>query len=279
MPVSSSNLLLSMSNFHYPYIHSHTPQMHSWWRPSSAPTQTKPKKVRFAYKNLFYSPRHTVSSPPPSPDKAPITPPSTGYGLPGPSPYVLSYAPKNPTTSVPYAGLVYAHPLLETSSVTYDLIEHPSTMTHNNYSLSTRTFREPATTPPIYFLTITSIHLPWVIKVYASNALYVTLEDVFISIYRNLRTNITGAEFHLFSKQDDQRRATRAYEKRYRRLRNTRAYEEEKRGGMKRVDFLMGHTKFLGLSNTSRHPDEWQLRIAWSRLPNPDQDFVHICEF
>ena len=246
--------------------------MHTWWRPSTAPTQTKPKKVRFAYKNLFYSPRHAVSSP--SPEPTPITPPSTGYGLPGPSPYVLSYAPHNPTTSVPYAGPVYAHPLLDSSSITFDLMEHPSTiLTRNNYSLSVRTLREPATTPPLSFLTITSIHLPWVIKVYASNALYVTLEDIFDSIYRNLRTNITSAEFNLFSKQEDQRRATRAYEKRYRRHRNTRAYEEEKRGGMKRVDFLMGHTKFLGLSNSSRHPDEWQLRIAWSIFLNPDQDF------
>ena len=238
--------------------------MYPWWRrPSpSAPTQKKPKKVRFAYKNLFYSPRHSVSPPTPTPP-TPITPPSAGYGLPGPSPYVLSYAPQNPTKSVPYAGQVYAHPMLDSSSITYDLMEHPSTiLTRNNYSLSVRTFREPATTPPQTFLTIISIHLPWTIKVYASNALYVSLEDVYDSIYHNLRTNITSAEFNLFSSQDDQRRATRAYEKRYRRLRNTRAYEEEKRGGMKRVDFLMGHTKFLGLSNSSRRPDEWQLRIA-----------------
>ena len=242
--------------------------MYSWWRPSPpAPTQTKPKKVRFAYKNLFYSPRQTVSSPTPVP--TPITPPSTGYGLPGPSPYVVSYASSNPPmSSVPYASHIYAHPILDSSSITYDLIEHPSTiLTHNGYSLSVRTFREPATTPPLPYLTVTCIHLPWTIKVYASNAVYVSLEDVFDSIYRNLRTNITGAEFNLFSKQDDQRRATRAYEKRYRRHRNTRAYEEEKRGGMKRVDFLMGHTKFLGLSNNSRHPDEWQLRIAWSKTP------------
>ena len=239
--------------------------MHTWWRPSSsAPNQSKPKKVRFAYKNFFYSPRHTPSSPsPPTPVLTPITPPSTGYGLPGPSPYVVSYAPQNPATTLPYAGHVYTHPMLDSSSITYDLLEHPSTiLTRNNYSLSVRTFREPATTPPLSFLTITSIHLPWTIKVYASNAVYVTLEDIFDSIYRNLRTNITSAEFNLFSNQDDQRRATRAYEKRYRRLRNTRAYDEEKRGGMKRVDFLMGHTKFLGLSNTSRHPDEFQLRIA-----------------
>jgi len=246
-----------------------------WSQPIPAPSQaTKPRQVRFAYKNIFYSPQNPVSSFPAA--LTPITPPSTGYGLPGPSPYPLSYPPQNqPVMSVQYADPVHAHPLVDRSVVTYDLMEHPSTITtHNNYSLSTRTLREHATTPPLPFLTITSIHLPWTIKVYASNGVYVTLEDIFDSIYRTLRTNITSAEFNMFSTQDDQRRATRAYEKRYRRLRNTRAYEEEKRGGMKRVDFLMGHTKFLGISNSSRRSDEWQLRVAWSLIPlNPDQDF------
>ena len=235
------------------------PQMHPWSRPPPATTQRKPKLVRFAYENKFYSPLN----PPLPPASVPITPPSTGYGLPGPSPYAASYPSHQPTRSTQYTGPVNAHPLLDTT-LTYDLMEHPSTiMTSNNYSLSTGTFREPATTPPLPFLTIRSIHLPWAIKVYASNGSYVTLEDVFESIYRTLRKNITSAEFNMFSSQDDQRRATRAYEKRYRRLRNTRAYDEEKRGGMKRVDFLMGHTKFLGISSSNSHrPDEWQLRVA-----------------
>ena len=240
--------------------------MHAWFRPTPAPSKTKPKKVRFAYQNFFYSPRHPVSSLP----SAPITPPSTGYGVPGPSPYTLPYHHRNHSMPALQASHVRLHPLLDTSAVIYDLIEHPSTiLTHNNYSLSVRTLREPATTPPLPFITITSIHLPWVTKVYASNGAYVTLEDVFDSIYRNLRTNITAAEFNLFQRHEDQRRATRAYEKRYRRLYNTRAYETEKRGGMKRIDFFMGHTKFLGLFNSSHRPDEWQLRVAWSIFPKP----------
>ena len=235
-----------------------------WSRPATAPAQTKPKIVRFAYKNFFYSPQIPISSfpPAPPPSQALITPPPTGYGLPGPSPYTLPYPPHKTATSVKHSGPVRAHPLLDTSAVTYDLMDHPSTITtHNNYSLSTRTLHEQATTPPLSFLTISSIHLPWTIKVYASNGSYVTIEDVFDSIYRTLRTNITSAEFNMFSTQNDQRRATRAYEQRYRRLRNNKAYENEKRGGMKRVDFLMGHTKFLGISNNSHRPDEWQLRI------------------
>ena len=238
--------------------------MYAWLRPTPVPRRKKPKKVRFAYQNTFYSPlQPAVSSLPPSVPTT-ITPPSTGYGLPGPSPYAFSYPPRNPPMSMQYPGSIRVHPVLDRSAVNYDLIEHPSTIvTHDNYSLSIRTFREPATTPPRPFLTITSIHLPWIVKVYASNGVYVTVEDVFDSIYRTLRTNITGTEFNLLSKQDDQRRATRTYEKRYRRLRaNTVAYDAEKRGGMKRVDFLMGHTKFLGLSSSSHRPDEWQLLVG-----------------
>ena len=226
-------------------------------RPIPVPAQSKPKIVRFAYKNFFYSPRNPVSSLP-IPPPPPITSSSIGYGMPGPSPY---YPPQTATTSSRYASPVHVHPLLDPSAVAYDLMEHPSTITRNKYSLTVRTLREPATSPPLPFLTISSIHLPWTIKVYSSNGQFVTLEDVFDSLYRSLRTNITRAEFNTFPRQEDQRRASRAYEKRYRRFRNTRAYEDEKRGGMKRVDFLMGHTQFLGISSGSR-PDQWQLRVA-----------------
>ena len=226
--------------------------MPSWLRPTSVPSG---KKVRFAYQNTFrfYSPlQPAISFLPPPPAPTPIKPPSTSPRLPGPSPYAL-----------PCPGSIRIHPMLDKSAVTYDLSEHPCTIIRN-YSFSNRTFREPATTPPRPFLTITSRHLPWTIKVYSSNGVYVTVEDVFDSIYRTLRTNITGTEFNLLSKQDDQRRATtRAYEKRYRQLRaNTTAYEAEKRGGMKRVDFLMGRTKFLGLSSSSHRPDECQLHVG-----------------
>jgi hypothetical protein len=148
------------------------------------------------------------------------------------------------------------------SAVTWDLMDHPSMITRNHHSISSRTVCEPATNPPLGFITITTPYLPWTIKVHASNGSYITLENVFDAIYRSLRTNITTSEFNSFSSQNDQRRATRAYEQRYRRQRSTRIYEEEKRGGMKRVDFLMGHSRFLGISNTGHRPDEWQLNVT-----------------
>ncbi|KDR67080.1 hypothetical protein GALMADRAFT_80144 [Galerina marginata CBS 339.88] len=141
-------------------------------------------------------------------------------------------------------------------------MDHPSAITRNHHTVSSRALCEPATNPPLGFISMTSPYLPWTIKVYASNRSYVTLEDVYESIYRSLRANVTPSEFNSFPTPNDQRRATRAYEQRYRRQRSTRIYEEEKRGGMKRVDFLMGHTRFLGISNNGRRPEEWHLNVT-----------------
>ena len=88
------------------------------------------------------------------------------------------------------------------------------------------------------------------------------MEDVLSSLYRSLRTNITPSEFNTLQSPTDRLRATRAYEQRYRRQRSVRVYEEEKRGGMKRIDFLMGHTQLLGISNESRRPEEWRLYVT-----------------
>ena len=148
------------------------------------------------------------------------------------------------------------------SGITWDLRDHQSAASRNHHSISSWALCEPATKPPLPFLTISSSYLPWVIKIDASNNLFVTVEDVLSSIYRSLRINITLSEFKAFETPTDQQRATHAYEQRYRRHRSARIYEEEKVGGMKRVDFLMGHTQFLGISNDSCHPEKWCLHVT-----------------
>ncbi|KAF8890277.1 hypothetical protein CPB84DRAFT_1784955 [Gymnopilus junonius] len=212
------------------------------------------KQVRFAYKNTFHSP--PPATPPPLsfsastvPSSAgPITPPPAVHGLPGPSPFLLWTHPP--------------HYYLEMHGVSWDVMDHPSSISRNRHSISSRALREPATNPPLPFMTITTPYLPWSIKLNASNGSFVTLEDVFDATYRSLRTNISQAEFNRFPSPNDQRRATRAYEQRYRRHHSARLYEEEKRSGMKRVDFLMGHTHFGGIVNNGRRPDEWQLYVT-----------------
>ena len=206
-------------------------------------TYKKAKQVRFAYDlHRFHSPG--------TPTRSLDTPLSSNHHLPGPYPYAYAYP------SVPRL-----HPLLEASAVNWDMMEHSSTITRNKHFLPGRALYEPATTPPLSFLSISSIHLPWIIEVYSSNGSYVSLGDVFNYIYRSLRTNITTTEFNFFPHRRDQVRATRAYEQRYRRFRNTFHNDDEKRCGMKRIDFLMNHTRFYGISKTGHSPEEWQLNV------------------
>jgi len=176
--------------------------------------------------------------------------------------YKKTYTSVMPIMTSRYAGLTRPHSYLDMSSVAWDLRDHQSAVSRNHHSISSRVLCEPATNPPLPFLSITSRHLPLSIKVYALNNLFVAVVDVYSSIYRSLRTNITSSEFNRFLSTNGQRCATRAYEERYRRQRSIRIYEEEKRGGMKRVDFLMDHTQFLGISNSRRHLEEWQLHVA-----------------
>lgn len=216
--------------------------------------------VRFAYKDTFYSPAppaHTL--PPPISSSAPS---QTRRGPPGPSTYAIAYVPPFPNPS----HRISPHPFLEASEIHWNLIENLSTITRNNQSLPNQVLYEQATIPRLPFLSITSRHLPWVIKVYASNGSYVTLGDVLDSIYNSMRTNITNVEFNSLPHEKDQKRATRAYEQRYKRFQSTSAHNQEKRGqekrgGMKRIDFFMGRTKFCGISNTGR-PDEWELKVT-----------------
>ncbi|KAJ7629250.1 hypothetical protein DFH06DRAFT_722818 [Mycena polygramma] len=88
-----------------------------------------------------------------------------------------------------------------------------------------------------------------------------TVSDAVNAIYRSLRTNVTPAEFHSLGSQKLMRRASEAYTQRYMRLRGHRGYDEEKKQGVKRVDFLMGCTKFRGLSSTNA-PDVWRIHIS-----------------
>ena len=227
-------------------------------------TTTDKKLVRFAPKNTFHSAHTPGLAFVPSSDSE-TTPPQTSRSIPRPSQYGVSYDPKFLSNPPHYLQPPRPHHLLE--SVNWDLMQNPSTITLSNlYSLSKQLLIEQATTPSLpalrVKLSIISSHFPWrIINVRSANGSYVTLEDLFDSIYRSLHTNVTSKEFDSLP-QDDKKRATRAYKQRYGRIRNTSAQDEEKRGGMKRIDFLMGRTSFDGISNTSRHSDAWRLNVA-----------------
>ncbi|KAF8636977.1 hypothetical protein AX17_003124 [Amanita inopinata Kibby_2008] len=219
------------------------------------------KHVRFARSNTYLAPPNpglTSLSSSPASSTGPLTPPSHTFSLPGPTPYVFSSPqPKRRETHT------RPHPLLEFShspAVHYDLMDPPSSVTSHHLRLS-RALAEPATNPPVQSMTLVSPHLPWSIKVSAHNGTYVTVSDVLGAMYNSLRTNITPSEHRLLPTRQDQERAASAYRQRYRRHRDPRTHDAEKRAGMKRVDFLMGHSQFAGLSRTDSGPTSWFLNV------------------
>jgi hypothetical protein len=87
----------------------------------------------------------------------------------------------------------------------------------------------------------------------------VTVGDVLDAIYTSLRKNIVREDFKYLS-HSAQRRVNEAYERRYRRFLDRRAYERERQSGVKRVDFLMDRNRFRGLVMTSN--GVWQLEVT-----------------
>ncbi|KAF8162161.1 hypothetical protein K438DRAFT_1909830 [Mycena galopus ATCC 62051] len=220
------------------------------------------KHVRFSTENTFHSPapllsRSTSSAPSSS---GPFTPPSLPYdSLPGPSPY----APRRSHT-VSSAANTRAHNLVafaDAPLLNFDVTLHPSAITTHFKGVSSGGFLEPAVYPPQPTISIFTQHLPWTITVAASNGRYVTVSDVLNALYRSLRTNVTASEFSTLGTHYLKRRATEAYTNRYMRLQGHRGYAEEKKPGLKRVDFFMSCTKFRGLSPTSA-PDVWCLHVS-----------------
>jgi hypothetical protein len=123
-------------------------------------------------------------------------------------------------------------------------------------------FLEPAVYPPRLAISIVIPDFPWVIPVNGvSDGRYVTVADVLSKLHRFLRTNITEAEFIGLETEKRKLRATEAYFRRCTRLQGLRGYREEKEQGMKRVDFLLGRTKFGGLSPTCT-ADVWRLHAS-----------------
>lgn len=223
--------------------------------------------VRFSRTTMVHSPDtpSTCSgSLTPVSSSRPLAQPAVGQGLPGPSPYMLTHPsgyPMPPPQHM-YPAHVRAHHLLEPSSMFFDMVDHPSCITYHHRLVSSRVMSEPAFSQPIRTTMISVGHLPWKIPISASNDSYLTVHDVLHGIYKSLRNNIAPAEFSALPTPQDKQRATLAYEHRYWRLRNSSEYEEEKRRGMKRIDFLMEMTRFAGLSGTNYGPDAWVLNYA-----------------
>ncbi|KAJ7160448.1 hypothetical protein C8R46DRAFT_1286272 [Mycena filopes] len=249
-----------------------------------------PRRVRWSLANIFHSPPPPALASPSlssaaSSDGSPI-PPLSYAGLPGPTPFAPraqhpQYAPRR-TPARAHNLIAFSHhhhhPLLH-----YDVALPPSSV-----SISTRyryrgvppaAFLEPATYPPALAITLTTPHLPWAIRVVAAaNGRYVTVTDVLNAVYLALRATATHTEFltlgtpklmHLVAEAAAYRRRCRCERERVllrgrgrgRGRRGLFMDLEEKQMGIRRVDFLMGYTRFRGIE-PGRSFGVWQLHIS-----------------
>ncbi|KAK7007223.1 hypothetical protein R3P38DRAFT_2554134, partial [Favolaschia claudopus] len=145
--------------------------------------------------------------------------------------------------------------------INYDVSLPLSTITTGHRGVSRSMLQESAFSPPQLILTLVSARIPCVIRVAASNGHYVTIHDVFTTLYTILRINVTLEEYKAAGDRT-RRMVCEAYRQRYRLLIGG-DYVAEKSKGIKRVDFLMGKTVLLGVSPCMGEPGVWRLKTRY----------------
>jgi hypothetical protein len=90
---------------------------------------------------------------------------------------------------------------------------------------------------------------------------FVTVADVLHALYRCLREAVNHAEFAILSSAK-QRAVAQSYMTRCESLMDPVLRENERRKGVKRIDFLMDRTIFSGLSTSTLRPNTLDLNLA-----------------
>ncbi|KAF8172978.1 hypothetical protein K438DRAFT_1850948 [Mycena galopus ATCC 62051] len=134
---------------------------------------------------------------------------------------------------------------------------------HTINSQITPHFLNSATYPPLPTLTLLCRHIAWPIPVVPSQpAGFVSVLDVFTSVYTSLRLAVLPIEYDALPEGGVRQSVDNSYF-----MRCTRLVDEEERRieaskGVKRVDFLAGKTCFLGLSGPVQADHVWELNVG-----------------
>jgi hypothetical protein len=160
---------------------------------------------------------------------------------------------------------VSINPILKFShkpSLSFNVVFHPSTIITlpERRSLSYLTLSQPATMPPLPCLHITSPFLPWSVTVLPSSHKpnkFVTVSDVLVTLHRTLGLTATWEEWQ--SLEEDLKATHEHWVSAHtdRRLRESGSCT-----GVRKVDFLMGRNRFLGLSKMGSLPDVMVLHLS-----------------
>ncbi|KAJ6534958.1 hypothetical protein B0H19DRAFT_1184524 [Mycena capillaripes] len=255
---------------------------------------TMKKSVQFSDTNIMYSPlpwspspgastsslpsSPSVAAPPQLPEFIPddiISPPSdpepTYSRFAAPKPLIYSPWPSPPPLAtlprqehIPIPCRAQIHSLLAFApfmppNVHYDL-SHPL---HTLNPQLTPSFLDPATYPPLPALTVLCPHISWPMAVHPSQPTgFVSVLDVFMSVYTSLRLAVGRSEYDTLASGDARRRVDDAYFTRCRLLADVGERRIEALKGVKRVDFLAGRTRFLGLSGPVDGAHVWELNVS-----------------
>ncbi|PPQ70381.1 hypothetical protein CVT26_013847 [Gymnopilus dilepis] len=147
-------------------------------------------------------------------------------------------------------------------AIYYDLSLPPTSIDHN---YPVQAFSEPATSPPMPSLFISHPSLKFHIEVLPSTPIagaYVSVSDVLAKLYRELRLSIHPMEYAELPDGEIRQSVDAAYYSRCGRIRDIEDRMQEERKGIKKIDLLMGNTRFMGLSGTLSGPDIWELNVA-----------------
>lgn len=85
------------------------------------------------------------------------------------------------------------------------------------------------------------------------------------ALYRGLRIAVHPVEYKALPSSEAVANVNEAYYSRCNSILEAQARQEEQSKGIKRVDFLIGRTRFLGLSKKSRRRDDglvWELNVS-----------------
>ena len=160
-----------------------------------------------------------------------------------------------------HTTLTSIHPLLRYSlepAIQFDLQHHPSTIALPPDHLGRRSLSEPATHPPLPCLNLSTRLLPYTIVVLPSQPYlspsFVTVSDVLRTLHRALSLGVAHDELDELP-ADVRSQVEVVYERRVKTHPDVQTRESEKQWGIRRIDLLLGQTRFMGLSVAGKRKD------------------------
>ncbi|KAM6501598.1 hypothetical protein JOM56_001575 [Amanita muscaria] len=253
-----------------------------------------PKRVHFSENCLTFAPittihvrtpsptddsDHSASSSSSSPD--PPTPPPMQYV---PSPYPFAQAALISTPGMMLAQQMNVHHLLafspsSISILLYNVLNPPNIQNlAKNCQRPIYELEELATNPSLSQMTITSPMLGMMSPdafgspTGGAGTGYITVLDVLLALYTSLRMIVHPSEYKTLTRSPvspthTEESVTSAFWARIASVQDPKKREEQRRKGVRRIDFLGSDTKFLGLTGTLKN-DEWELELGdWKPLP------------